>query len=59
MAKTSSVVTRVTQVALLLNALLHGIASVGMAVGFGPHAASAFAISQRRASAVAAVPGEP
>lgn len=30
---------RVTQVALALNAALHGIASAGMALGYGPHAA--------------------
>jgi hypothetical protein len=31
--------TRLTQAALFLNAALHGIASVGMAAGLGPHTA--------------------
>jgi hypothetical protein len=31
--------TRITEIALFLNAVLHGIASVGMAIGVGPHAA--------------------
>ena len=43
--------TRVTQVALFLNAALHGTASVGMALGLGPHAADQPNMARRAAAA--------
>jgi hypothetical protein len=43
--------TRVTQLALFLNAVLHGAASVGMALGLGPHAAAEPHMGRRAAAA--------
>src|SRR5215831_6384257 len=43
--------TRVTQVALFVNAALHGAASAGMALGLGPHAADQPNMARRAAAA--------
>jgi hypothetical protein len=43
--------TRVAQIALLANALAHGIAIVGMAAGFLPHAADEPFMARRAAAA--------
>jgi len=43
--------TRVTQIALVLNAVLHGTASIGMALGLGPHAAEEPHMGRRAAAA--------
>lgn len=43
--------TRVTRVALVLNAVLHGAASVGMALGLDPHAAGQPNMAHRAAAA--------
>lgn len=50
-AATPNKLTRITQVALVLNAVLHGIASVGMAFGIGPHAAEQPNLGRRAAAA--------
>jgi hypothetical protein len=42
---------RGTQVALILNAVLHGLGSAGFALGFGPHAAGEAHMGRRAASA--------
>ena len=46
-----STLTRATQVALVLNALAHGAASLGMALGLGPHAAEQPNMGRRAAAA--------
>jgi hypothetical protein len=43
--------TRLTQAALFLNAVLHGTASIGMAVGLLPHAADEPHMGRRAAAA--------
>ena len=50
-AATPSALTRATQVALLLNAALHGIASLGFVVGYVPHAAGHPIMGRRAAAA--------
>jgi hypothetical protein len=43
--------TRITEIALWLNAALHGTASVGMALGLGPHTADQPHMARRAAAA--------
>jgi hypothetical protein len=42
---------RVTQVALILNAIAHGTACVGWVLGFGPHSADETILGRRAAAA--------